>query len=156
MKKLFIVLFLIAFITGCVSTQIRETPQNYKKSIIIQSSKEKIWPIVVAEVTNNYPIQVIEKDSGLIQTQIITIDAGYNNRLMNHWCYAPKGFLYTWNGLKSYLQINVNEIEPNKTQITINAHYEAFEDILLKQWLKCESNGFIENQILTNIERNKL
>ncbi|MEK6551874.1 MAG: hypothetical protein AABZ54_00295 [Bacteroidota bacterium] len=47
----------------------------------------------------------------------------------------------------------MKKIEPGKTMVTINAHYEAFENNVSKSWIVARSNGSVENKILTGIEQ---
>lgn len=109
--------------------------------------------MLVAEVGLNYPVQAIEKDSGLLTTQFVQMPVGFNNMGMEHYIFPPGGFLATWAGLRMNMGIMAIESEPGKTIVTIHAHYEAFESNVSKSWLVAPSNGAVENQILTSIEQ---
>ena len=116
--------------------------------------KNTVWPKIIAEVGLQYPVQALEKESGLITTQFVTLPAGYGNYGSGKWIYKPGGFLATWDGLRMNMRILAVEIEPGKTQVTINCHYEAFENNVSKAWQVVRSNGSLENGILTRIEQN--
>lgn len=124
-----------------------------RERAIISAPKDKVWPVLVAEIAGNYPVQVIEKDSGLITTQFVSLPAGYNNMSATRWIFKPGGFLATWAGLRMNMQVMVVELEPGRTQVTIRTHYEAFENNVQKAWIVAESNGSVENSILGKLER---
>jgi len=150
---MFAVLLGIVVIIMCCAT----TPETHlnpqRTSAVIPAPKDKVWPLVVAEVGLRYPIQAIEKDSGLISTQFVRIPVGYNNTGWEEYVFPPKCFLCTWDGLRMALRIFVIEAGPQKTSVIIKAHYEAFEDNVSHSWVVVRSNGALENFILTNIER---
>jgi len=70
---------------------------------------------------------------------------------MERFIFSPNSFLATWNGLRMNMQIMAIEIENGQTNVTIKAHYEAFENNIMKSWIVAQSNGSIENQILRRI-----
>jgi hypothetical protein len=106
---------------------------------------------LVAQVGLLYPVKAIEKESGLITTEFVSLPAGYNNVNQTQWILSPEGFLTTWDGLRMNLSILANEVEPGKTQVTIHTHFEAFENNVSKSWIVCQSNGSLENQILDKV-----
>lgn len=67
------------------------------------------------------------------------------------WIQPPGGFLSTWNGLRVNLTVVVTEPELGKTQVTVSAHYEAFENNVQHAWLVCQSNGGLENRLLMRL-----
>jgi outer membrane lipoprotein-sorting protein len=153
MKNLAILTLLATLIalSGCQTTN--QAPQVAQRtSAVFNASKDKVWPLLVAEVGLNYPVAAVEKESGLLTTDFVMMPAGYNNMNMTQWVFNPGGFLATWNGLRMKMNIMVVEIEPGKTQVTIRAHYEAFENNVSKSWIVCRTNGSMENSILTSIE----
>ena len=105
------------------------------------------------EVALNYPIQAVEKESGVITTSFVNLPAGYNNREMERWVYNPGGLLATWGGLRMSMRILVVELQPGQTQVTIVCHYEAYESNVQESWVIAQSNGSVENSILTRIEQ---
>jgi hypothetical protein len=98
-------------------------------------------------------VRAVEKDSGLLTTDFVSMPAGYNNARMNQWVFPPGGFLATWAGLRMNLSVLVTEPQPGKTQVSVRTHYEAFENNVSKSWVVCQSNGSLENGILTRISQ---
>jgi hypothetical protein len=137
---------------GCATVP-SEPMQQQRTSTVLSAPKDKVWPVLVAEVAQSYPVQAIEKDSGLLTTQLVQMPVGFNNAGMENYIFPPGGFLATWGGLRMSMQIVVIESDPGKTTVTISTHYEAFESNVSKSWLVARSNGSVENQILSNIEQ---
>ena len=135
-------------LTGCVTPEQIDRPPTAR---IFNAPKDKVWPQLVAQVGLLYPVKAIEKESGLITTEFVSLPAGYNNVNQTQWILSPEGFLTTWDGLRMNLSILANEVEPGKTQVTIHTHFEAFENNVSKSWIVCQSNGSLENQILDKV-----
>ena len=142
----------VVLMAGC-ATAPRGPLVAQRTSAVISAPKDKVWPLLVSEVGLNYPVQAIEKESGLLTTQFVQMPVGFNNSGMENYIFPPGGFLATWNGLKMNMRIMAIESEPGKTMVTINAHYEAFENNVSKSWRVATSNGSVENQILSSIEQ---
>jgi hypothetical protein len=151
LSSLLLGLTLALALSGCetVSTQPIQTQRTQAS---LAASKNRVWPLLVSQVGLEYPVRAIEKDSGLVTTDWVTLPAGFNNMDAGNWVIRPGGFLATWNGLRMNMKVMAVETEPGKTQVTINCHYEAFENNVQHAWLVVNSNGSIENAILTKIE----
>jgi hypothetical protein len=136
-------------LAGCVTapqqTQPLPTDQTFS------APKNTVWPLLVSEVGLNYPVKAVEKESGLLTTDFVSMPAGYDNANMGRWVFSPGGFLATWNGLRMNMSILVTEPEPGKTHVVIRTHYEAFENNFSHSWIVCQSNGSLEHEILSHI-----
>lgn len=136
---------------GCAT--ISKTPQVASPTFMFyEAPKDKIWPLLIAEVALSYPVAAIEKESGLLTTDFVSMPAGFNNQNMTKWVFHPGGFFATWNGLRMKMNIMVIEIGTDKTKVIIKAHYEAFENNVSKKWVVCRTNGVVEYGILTRIK----
>lgn len=124
-----------------------------RTSAVIAAPKEKVWPLLVAEVGLKYPVQSVEKDSGLLTTDFVQVPAGLYNRDSSQWVNPPKVLLGVWNGLRMRMSVLSIEQEPGKTTVKINCHWEALETNVVKSWVIAETNGALENGILTRIEK---
>lgn len=154
LMKLFFSVFIlgVALIPSACQTTNSTSIAPQRTFAVFESSFDTAWKLLIEEVGLNYPIAAVEKDSGLITTDFVSIYAGYNNGQMAQWVYPPGGFLSTWDGFRMKMNILVLDAGNGETQVTIRAHYEAFENNVRKQWVVCASNGAKENQILTSIE----
>jgi hypothetical protein len=147
-------LFIMAIITGCETAPTGSSaPEIQRTRETFAARKERVWPILVSQVGLDYPVRAIEKDSGLITTDWVTLPAGFNNMDARRWIAPPGGFLATWDGLRMNMKVMAVETEPGQTSVTINCHYEAFENNVQKAWLAANSNGSLENAILSRIEQ---
>jgi hypothetical protein len=147
MKPLLIFPLILLF--GCVTT-----PQQHTKlptSREFNAPMDAVWPLLVNEIASQYQIKVIEKQSGLLTTDFISMPAGFNNANSQQWVYQPSVFLSTWNGLRMNLSAVATQPQTNKTVISLTAHFEAFEDNIYKQWLVCDTRGSLESGILDAI-----
>jgi len=147
-----IIVFVFAFLTGGCAT-IPNAPQAaLPTSMVFEATKDKVWPLLIAEVGLNYPIAAVEKESGLLTTDFVNMPAGFDNRNMRKWVFPPGGFFATWAGLRMKMNIMVVKIEEGKTKVNIRAHYEAFESNVSKSWIVCRTNGAMESEILARIK----
>lgn len=160
--KAFVSFIIVAFVftMGCASVpDVPREPQ--RTSAVIDAPKDKVWPLLVEEIGSKYPIQSTEKESGLITTQVVKMPVARGNTLsFKRYIFMPH--LYpvlsrpsNYEGLKMNMRITTTESEPGKTMITINAYYEILENgkmVMSSYAMKADSNGSVENQILTNIE----
>jgi len=141
----------VMMVVGCAPPD--TAPMTIQRTrATFSATKNVVWPLIIAEIGLNYPVQALEKESGLITTQNVKVDAGYNNMYASRFVVPPRGFLATWGGLRMNMRILAVEVEPGKTQVKINCHYEAFESNVQKAWVIAATNGSVENEILSSIE----
>lgn len=141
----------VLWLAGCATPA--PTAPAQRTTAVISAPKEKVWPLIVAEVGLKYPVKSVEKDSGLLTTDFVSLQAGLYNRDASQWVNPPKVLLGVWNGLRMRMSVLTIEPEPGKTTVTINCHFEARETNVVKDWVIAETNGAIENGILTRIEK---
>ena len=72
---IFTILAAMVLMVGCATVP-RAPLQTQRTSAVIPAPKDKVWPLLVAEVGLNYPVQVIENNSGLITTQFVQTERG--------------------------------------------------------------------------------
>jgi hypothetical protein len=149
MKNFIISVCLLVFVSGCAT---QPTVATLPTSRTFKASKDQIWPILVAEIAPKYPTRVVQKDSGLISTDMVSVPVGVFN--MGAWNYArqPSMFLATWNGLRMSLTAMVSETQNGQSTVSISIHYEAFEDNVSKSWIICQTTGQVEAKILDAVE----
>ena len=153
MKRTVVVMMvlIVSLLAGCAGTS-RPPQERQRTSALFSAGKDRVWELVVSAVATNFPVQAIEKESGLIATEFVSMPAGYNNARMAEFVYPPSVFLGTWAGLRMSMRVLVNEVSAEMTSVAITAHYEALESNVTKSWMVAETNGALENKILTKIE----
>lgn len=150
MKKTIASVFLIALLAaGCVTAPQQSQPLPTEHTF--DAPKSAVWPLIVSEIGLKYPVRAVEKDSGLLTTDFVSMPAGFNNANMGHWVFSPGGFLATWAGLRMNMSVLVTEPEAGKTHVVIRTHYEAFENNVSHSWIVCQSNGSLENEVFMRI-----
>ncbi|HFX6272261.1 hypothetical protein ACWPO0_19380 [Acinetobacter nosocomialis] len=142
----------IVFVVGC-ATQPVVPVQPLETSRVLPYSKDKVWASTVKVISQKLPIQVIEKDSGLISTQTAQLPLGYGNSGYQNYFYQPQIFLSTWGGANARLNVLVSPESTTSTNIKIDATYQALETNVTKSWVAARSNGQAENRILDEIEQ---
>ena len=156
--KSFVSFIIVAFVfmMGCATVP-TSPGQSQRISAVIDAPKDKVWPLLVEEVGSKYPIQAIEKESGLITTKVVNIPVFQGNTLSyrRYVFIENAGARFSYEKLRMNMRITAAEFEPGKTMITINAYYEVYVINQAEQgtaWVTFPSNGSVENEILTNIE----
>ncbi|MBF9263102.1 hypothetical protein I0P11_18735 [Acinetobacter baumannii] len=140
------------FLSGCATQQVAQIAP-LETSRTLPYSKDKVWASTVKIVSQKLPIQVIEKDSGLISTQTAQLPMGFNNSGYQNYFYQPNIFLATWGGANVRLNVIVNPESASSTNIKLDATYQALETNVTKSWMAVRSNGQAENKIIDEIEQ---
>ncbi|WLT32394.1 hypothetical protein [Geothrix sp. PMB-07] len=118
---------------------------------VFAAPKEKVWSAAVAVIGIGFPIQVIEKDSGLISTRPSNMTLPASQWALG--CENPDDFINPWNALRMDLRLLAEEREPGKTQITLVCQYEANkQSVYPSQWIAVASSGKLERDLLKKIQ----
>lgn len=118
---------------------------------VLSAPREKVWPAIVAVLGIEFPIQVIERDSGLITTRMSNMALPANQWALN--CEDAGDFVNPWNNLRMDLRLLAEEREAGKTQITLICHYEAFKQSTYPHaWTVVETSGKLEEDLLKKIQ----
>ena len=123
--------------------------------VVVNAPQAKVWNAIISTVGIEYPIQAIERDSGLISTRPVAMLLPANRWALG--CDKAKDFAYPWNQLRMDMRVLVEERQGGQTQITILCHYEAFkESTYPRAWTVMASSGALENEILQNVQQRLL
>lgn len=141
------------FVSGCATQAVTQQAPPLDTSRVLPYSKDKVWASTVKVISQKLPIQVIEKDSGLISTQTAQLPIGYNNSGSQNYFYQPNIFLSTWGGANVRLNVIVNAESASSTSIKLDATYQALETNVTKSWVTARSNGQAENRFIDEIEQ---
>lgn len=146
-----VILFIVPIFAGCASNAVRPT---IKDTEVANVSFDKTWGAIVATLSEkSYPIQTVDKASGLITTQLVVFADGIMaQNEIDRIAVRPSGFLYTWSGGRYSINVYAVQIDSNRTRIKITTHIEAFENNVTHQWMVCYSNGQIEAELFNAIK----
>jgi hypothetical protein len=132
----------LGLLMGC-ATPPAGTPQVTRT---FNQPYDKVWSAVVASVPPDYPLQVIEKASGVIQTQEIQLgEAGKS------YGFPPAVFLGIWGYTKGRLSINVTSEEAERTSVRLIGHFEGHEINMTHDWYVWPSRGVLETSLMDEI-----
>ncbi len=114
-------------------------------------SKDKAWAAIVAVLGIAFPIQVVEKESGLITTRTSNMALPASQWAKN--CEDAGDLVNPWNNLRMDLRLLAEEAEPGRTQVTLVCHFEAFKrSTYPRAWTVVASSGRLEDDLLKKIQ----
>src|SRR5687768_6141996 len=89
---------------GCAASQRMTVRAPVQSSERYEASYDKVWAATVGSLAEiGAPIQVVEKESGLITTQFVQFGSGlFTDKQLDAVAYRPTGagFLSIWNGAR--------------------------------------------------------
>jgi hypothetical protein len=137
-----------AFLCGCESPQIPQV----QRTRVIDGSFDATWKAVVATVAErSYPIQAIEKDSGILATGPIGLPS-CGTREFSDLVVLPSVFLGVWRDPQCTLNFVVNAQGDTKTLLTVNSSIRIYEYNVTQAWHNAYSTGRIESTMLSAVE----
>jgi len=138
-------------LTGCATQPPQPLPAP-EATATLEAPFDKAWGLVVAEIANDYPLQIIEKQSGILQSQMVTIGSGFGAEgALRRYGYSPGILLATWSGARASLSAFVKPVDETHTSVKIKAHFEGFEDNVTHGWQVWRSRALLEQQILDKV-----
>src|ERR1700722_14027920 len=100
-KQINIFLLMAVVLVGCVTPQ-PVTPVQTTRTF--PASYDKVWGTIVSELSADYPIQNVEKASGLITTQQLSLASGWGaETTLERYAYSPGIILGTYNNAQCSL-----------------------------------------------------
>jgi len=104
----------------------------------------------------NIPIKVIEKASGLLNTEFFTLASGSGISVaneLNKFAVVQSNFMRVFTNLRGKLSFYVSSTDANTTQIKITSYMEVY-DSMSYTWEECYSNGTVEENAFSYINQN--
>jgi hypothetical protein len=161
------------FALGCAPRQ-AATPTFFKspaaesmqqRGRTYATPRERVWSAAVQVTSDNgYPIAVIDKDTGILTTDWVSVDAewgigdtrGSTGRLPALAVLPPTkswfGEVGIWMKCRYKFSIRVDEASADSTRLQITPHIECWEKQQRKEWTPCESTGLLEEQFFQAVE----
>lgn len=140
----------IAFVlSGCQGAAIE--PPQIETSRVFNGSFDDTWSAIVqAFADRNYPIKTIEKDSGVIASEPLSIPIA--KKEFNKFGILPsKAYFYIWETARCNLTLYARALGNDQTSVRVNSTISAYESNMTKQWHTCYSTGMIEKIMLDKI-----
>jgi len=151
--KYFAFLVIVIFV-GCASIPPPAPTEPIQDTFIIAGNLSEVWTVILDSLTTlSIPIRVIEKESGLISTDMVIFASGYNClKTIDEYAVHPTIILDVWDSGRLSLNIIAIQKEEGLTQIKIVPHIETFESNVTKSWHICQSRGTFERNFATAIQ----
>jgi hypothetical protein len=149
------ILVLLLLIALAISlSKVPPAPKEIVQGEVFNKSFEGVWKATVNVLSEEeYPIGVIEKESGLITTDFVIFTKGLGvEREIDIVAVRPSIIFGTWSQGRYSLSIFVTE-KNNGTLVRVKPHIEAYENNVTNSWHVCDSRGVIEEKLLGKIEQ---
>jgi len=145
-----VIALVLVLLSGCAAeTQISDVPAVHNTEIFTAST-DRTWKALVETLAeDSYPIQAIEKESGLITTDFVSV-AGPSTTFLREISNSSCG-LCSFSRVRYSLSCYVSESGPNTTRVKLKAHVEGFERLWAGDWRVLESSGGIEKKVLDSM-----
>lgn len=132
-----------ALLCGCDTVA---PAQKLETTRTFEQPYDKVWvAIVQATSKDDYPLKIVQKDSGVIETENFTPSS------LAGCASPPSGlFLPCWGETRARMSIFASAIGTNTT-VKVVGHFEGFEYNVTKQWYVWDSNGQFENAFLNDV-----
>ena len=140
----------VLLLSGCTKSPPITEPVIQEQ--VFQADFDVTWHAIIDALSDgNYPIQSIEKESGLVTTQFVVFTQGIGAKSqIDRIAAVPGMFLGTWSAGRYSLSIFATSITGG-TRVRIKAHVEAYENNVSYTWHVCQSRGVLEGSILNVI-----
>ena len=151
MKNLMLVVVLTGMILvqGCGPMMVIPTIETSRSYETV--SYDEVWSATVKTFAlRSYPIQVIEKDSGILTTSIMSdTSAAWGSQKLDSLVTNPNIPLAIWTNMSTRITAYVQK---DPVQVKIITRIKRYESNFTQAWHLCYSNGIIERSILNSIE----
>ncbi len=122
-----------------------ENVRHYDRSF------DDVWQALVATyIGQGYPIHAIEKDSGVLTTEILGLPNPLS-REFTEWAILPDDMFATYRSAQGTLNTHVRKNSENQTRVEVVSVLRVFEDNVTGQWQVCHSTGKAERLVLDGI-----
>jgi hypothetical protein len=149
MKYLIVFLFLL---NGCATVPVQMAPIVDSKTFDVPF--DKVWPLIVTAISDKgYPIQAIEKQSGILTTKSIEVKSESFTRnipvIIGEIGYKPSSMCFgAWNEAHYNLTIHATESSGN-TIVKVKAFIEGVDGCDVRHDIP--SRGKLEGELLAAI-----
>jgi hypothetical protein len=152
MKKILLSVVTLFLFTGCVTV-----PEGGYTSLPtsrrFHAGFDRVWGVLVSEISAFATIKTIDKTSGLITTEPLNVGTGMMSEIvLKKYAYRPPNLLGTWGAGRAVLSFYANS-QGSSTTVRITAHFAGFEDNVTHSWMEWPTRGVLENMLLDLIAK---
>jgi hypothetical protein len=114
---------------------------------------DRVWGVLVSEISAFAVIKTIDKTSGLITTEALNVGTGLMSEIvLKEYAYRPPNILGTWDAGRAFLSFFANS-QGSSTTVRITAHFAGFEANVIHSWIEWPTKGALENVLLDRIAK---
>ena len=150
MKRILFSAITLFFFTGCVTG-----PGNNSTSLptsrTFHAGFDRVWGILVSEISTFAVIKTSDKSSGLIVTEPLKVGEGLMSEMvLKEYAYRPSNILGKWDAGRAVISLYAIP-KGSSTTVGIKARFRGFEDNVTHSWMEWPSKGVLENVLLDRI-----
>jgi len=144
-----VALFLFA---GCVTVP-EGAHTSLPTSRTFHAGFDRVWGVLVSEISSFAVIETIDKTSGLITTGPLKVGTGLMSEMvLKEYAHRPTNILGTWDAGRAVLTI-LAKSQGSSTTVRITAHFTGFENNVAHSWIEWPTKGALENVLLDRIAK---
>ncbi len=152
MKKILLSAVTLFLFTGCVTV-----PQGGYTSLptsrTFHAGFDRVWGVLVSEISSFAVIETIDKTSGLITTGPLNAGTGLlSEMVLKEYAHRPPNIVGTWDAGRALLAFFANS-QGSSTTVRITAHFSGFENNVTHSWMEWPTKGVLENVLLDRIAK---
>ena len=150
MKKILLSAVTLFLFTGCTTVPER----GYKPlptSRTFHAGFDRVWGVLVSEISAFAVIKTIDKMSGLITTGPLNVSNGLMSEMvLKMYAHRPSNILGTWDDGRTVLSFLATS-KGSSTTVRITARFTGFESNITHSWMEWPTRGVLENFLLDRI-----
>jgi hypothetical protein len=152
MKRIFFPAVILFAFAGCVTVQ-KSAHSSLPTSRTFHAKFDRVWGILVSEVSSFAVIKTMDKARGLIITGPLKMGAGLTSEMvLKEYAHRPANIVGTWDAGRAVLSFFANS-KDSSTTVRITAHITGFETNVTHSWMEWPSKGVLENVLLDRIAK---
>src|SRR6516225_11512188 len=137
---------------GCVTVP-EGSHASLSTSRAFDAGFDRVWGVLVSEISSFAVIETIDKMIGLITTGPLKVGSGLMSEIvLKEYAHRPPNILGTWDRGRAVLSISANS-QGSSTTVRITAHFWGFENNITHSWIEWPTKGVLENVLLDRIAK---
>jgi hypothetical protein len=150
MKKIFFAGVMLFLFTGCVTVR-DGGDASLPTSRTFHARFDRVWGVLVSEISSFALIKTIDKTNGLITTEPLKMGAGLMSEMvLKEYAHRPPNILGTWDAGRAVLSFFASS-KGASTTVRITAYFTGFENNVTHSWMEWPTKGVLENFLLDRI-----
>ena len=152
MKKILFSVVVLFLFTGCVTVP-KGGYTSLSTSRTFHARFDRVWGVLVSEISSFAVIATIDKTSGMITTGPLKVGTGLMSEMvLKEYAHRPTNILGTWDAGRVVLSI-LAKSQGSSTTVQITAHFTGFENNITHSWIEWPTKGVLENVLLDRIAK---